>query len=201
MIVSKFSDIGIEITDLQQLAGLVDSQRRLIDGNLEDLVFSKLFPETPAGIKRDLYQTMVELPDLTEVKESFEPLLGYFGGLHIGDTVDWNAYSISDSKVEIIEGEHEKLKANFQEVAETKVEHDRLEAVQELCNSLNNLVKYAADHPANYVVKGVVEFDENAGKFVPGRLFVKNGGVTFQYIFGSGKKAESLKSSPVANEP
>lgn len=200
-IVSKFSDIGIQITDVQQLSGLVDNRRKLIDENLEDLVFSKFFPETPAGIKRDLYQTMVELPDLSAVKESFEPLLDYLGGVYIGDTVDWNAYSVSNGTIEINESEKQKLESNFQEVAETKVELDRLAAVQDLCNSLNNLVKYAADHPANYVVKGVVEFDENAGKFVSGRLFVKNGGVTFQYIFGSGKKAESLKSSPVANEP
>ncbi|MBN2175306.1 MAG: hypothetical protein JW731_14320 [Bacteroidales bacterium] len=200
-IVSKFSDMGIQITDIQQLAGLVDNRRHLIDGMLENFVFNQLFPKAPAGIKRDIYRNMVELPDLSAIKESFEPLEGYFGGLNIPDIVNWNAYSIRDGKVEIIEAEKENLQSRFYEVAETKAEQDRLEAVRELCNSLNKLVTFAADHPANYIVKGVVEFDENTGKFVPGRHFVKNGGVTFNWIIGSNKKAESLKTSPVANEP
>lgn len=200
-ILNKFSDLGIKINDISQLSGLVDNQRRLIDGKLEDFIFNQLYPETPAGIKRDIYRDMVELPNLEAVKGSFEPLQDYLGGMYISDIVNWNAYSCQAGTIEIIKGEREKIEANYQEFVETKVEGDRLTVVQDLCAALNKLIPFAADHPANYTVKGVTEFNESNGEFVPGRLFIKNGGIIFQQIIGNQKKAENLKSSPVDRQP
>jgi hypothetical protein len=199
-IVGKFSELGIEITDIHQLSGLVDNRRKLVDEKLENFVFDQLFPDTPAGFKRDKYREMVQLPDLSAIKESFEPLLGYFGGLFLTDVIYWQVFSIEKGEVEIIDSEQQKLSSKFQEFAETQIEYDRLTAVQDVCNSLNNLVKYAADHPANYVVKGVVTFDESQKKFVPARLFVKNGSVSFAQITYNQNKPDNIKSSPVGKE-
>jgi len=104
-ILNKFSDLGMKINDISQLSGLVDNQRRLIDGKLEDFIFNQLYPETPAGIKRDIYRDLVELPNLEEVKKLFEPLQDYLGGMHISDIVNWNVYSCQAGKIEIIKGE------------------------------------------------------------------------------------------------
>lgn len=95
---------------------MVDNQRRLIDGKPEDFIFYQLYPETPAGINRDIYRDMVELPDLEEVKKSFEPLQNYLGGMYISDIVNWNVYSCQAGTIEIIKGERDKIEANYQEV-------------------------------------------------------------------------------------
>ena len=202
-IVQSFAAIGIEITDIKDIAGMIDiqgTQRNLRLDNLETFVFNRLFPETPVGIKRDLYRGLVELPDLSAVIQSFESLNEYYGGLNVGDAIHFSAYTVKGGQVEIIESEREKLESRFIEVAETKEEIDRLEVVNFLCESLNNLVKHAEDHPANYIIPGVTSYDEAAGKFIPGGIFVKHGAKTSDVILGGLKKAESLKSAPVSQE-
>ncbi len=195
-IVDRFSEIGVKVENINQLAGLVDNNRRLIDANLRDLVFEQLFPETPAGLNRERFREIAELPDLSNFVETFEPLTGYLGGMGIADVVNWEAYSIHEGKVEINKAEFEKLKGKFQEVAETEEEINRLKAVNAVCAALNNLVDLASDSPGNYSIKGVTEYDETSGKVVPGWLFVKNGNITTASFYGSGRKPESLKSSP-----
>jgi hypothetical protein len=202
-IVQAFTAIGIEITDIKDIAGMIDTQgtqRNLRLENLETFVFNRLFPDTPAGLKRDLYRGLVELPDLTAVIQSFEPLNDYYGGYQISDAIHFTAYNIEGGQVKIVDLEKEKLETRFVEVAETKEEIDRLEAVNMLCESLNNLVKHAEDHPANYIIPGVTSFDEIAGKFIPGRIFVKQGAKTSDVVLGNLKKAESLKSAPVLHD-
>lgn len=202
-IVESFKAIGIDIADIKEISGMIENQgtqRNLIVDHLEKFVFNRLFPDTPIGIKRDLYRGLVELPDLSAVRQSFESLNEYYGGLSVGDTIYFEAYTIQGGQVEIIESEKEKLELRFLEIAETKDEFERLETVKNLCNSLDILVQLAEDHPANYIIKGVVEFDEKAGKFIPGRLFVKHGGKTSDITLRAYKKAESLKSAPVFHD-
>lgn len=199
-IVDTFRSVGIEITDPNVVSGMIDSQRNLRVDLLETFVFNALFPETPAGFKRDLYRGLVELPDLSAVKQSFESLVEYFGGIYVSDTIHFTAYTIQAGQVEIIPEAREKLEMRFAEVAESKEEHDRLNVVNNLCKTLDALVQLAEDHPANYIIAGVVQYDEEAGKFIPGRLFVKHGGKTQNLIMGNPVKPESLKSRPVFNE-
>ena len=201
-VVGQFSLIGIEVKGINQISGLVTAEpgRKLIEEKLNDFVFNSLFPETPAGFNRDKFKEMIDLPLLTNVVESFVPLGEYLGGgINVPDVVTWDVYSIYEGKVGINETQFEKLKMKFQGVAETQQEQNRLKASNELCVALNNLVKLAEDEPRNYGIKGVIEFDEDSGEFKPARTFVKNGGVSSNYLFGNLRKAETLKSIPKSN--
>lgn len=196
-VVNEFTSNGIPIDKVSQLTDLLDQNRVIIPGKLENLVFNQLFPETPKGLNREKYRDLVELPELSSLTESIQGLNGYFGGFKIADQINWEIYTIENGKIKIIPEELEKLKLGFMEVAETAIEKSRLSVAWNVCESLNKLVELASDHPGNYKIEGVAQWNEQSKRFEAAGLFVKNGLIDARMIIGQFAKNQSLKSESV----
>jgi hypothetical protein len=196
-VVDAFKTVGVKITDPAQISGLLNRDRALVPESLDKFVFDQLYFKTPAGLSRDRYFELVDLPDLNKLRESFEGLtVGYFGGMRLSDTVHWQVYTIENGKVGINQAELEKIESKFVFAAETKEEISRFKAVQEVCTALNKLVELAADGPVNYNIKGVTTYNESTGQFAAATDFIKKGSVSFGMFFGMESNPVNLKSAP-----
>lgn len=199
-IVEAFAQHDIAITKPQQIADLCDSWRNADPEKLRQFMFDQMFQDAPLGMSRQTYLELVDLPDLADIRQAYEPLSGYFGSQHIPDVVYFHAYKIEGGQVIIDGDEVVKLEVNFLETASTPEELTRLEAVQDLCKALDKLAALATEHPANFAIKGVAEYLEAEGRFVPGRLFVKAGGRTFRTM--AAMNEVDLRSKPsVSHSP
>jgi len=201
-IVEEFRNIGISITEISEINDFLNNKRIVISEKLTEFIFNKLYPITPRGINRNKYKEIVELPELTHLTDSIEALNGYFGSIYFSDSVDWQVYKVGEGKVSILESEHEKLKMQFIEFAETELEKQRLEVVEKVCISLNELINFTDDYPGEYSISGVTIYNEEKNVFVPDPTWVKHSTVNSQKIlFGHGQKTESLKSAPAPKNP
>ena len=197
-IVEAFAQHDIAITKPQQIADLCDSWRNADPEKLRQFMFDQMFQDAPLGMSRQTYIELVDLPDLAGIRQAYEPLSGFYGSLYSPDVVYFHAYKIEGGQVVIDNDEAVMLEANFIETASTPEELSRLEAVQDLCKVLDRLASLATEHPANFAIKGIAEYLEAEGRFVPGRLFVKAGGRTFRTVAAM-NEVDDLRSKPAVS--